>query len=52
MDSLGVYARTLFFKNQKSRDNNLIVNPCTGEAEDEVRIFQETLLGTFRKMLK
>jgi hypothetical protein len=25
MDSLGVYVRTLFFKNQKSRDPNLIV---------------------------
>lgn len=31
MDSLGVYARTIFFKNQKSRDANLIVDGSNKE---------------------
>ena len=47
MDSLGVYARTIFFKNQKIKDQFLVVPP-----EDDLPTFQASLLATFRKMLK
>lgn len=50
MDSIGVYARTLFFKNQKSRDLNLIVE--NKHHEEDLPSFQNSLMKTFRKMLK
>lgn len=47
MDSLGVYARTIFFKNQKSKDQHLAIPP-----NDDLPTFQASLLATFRKMMK
>lgn len=47
MDSLGVNARTIFFKNQKSKDQHLAIPP-----NDDLPTFQASLLATFRKMMK
>lgn len=50
MDSLGVYARTIFFKNQKTRDPNLII--VDKNKHEHLPAFQAKLLSTFRKMVK
>lgn len=50
MDSLGVYARTLFFKNQKTRDPNLAI--VDDYKHKNITSFQKKLANTFRKMLK
>ncbi len=49
IDSLGVSARTLFFKNQKARDPSLIVPAPPDTPLPEL---QTALLRTYRKMLK
>lgn len=50
MDSLGVVARTIFFKNAKPRDSNLLVVDST--AKEKLPVVQARLLNTFKKLLR
>lgn len=51
MDSFGVLVRTLFFKNSKARDNNLVVMNTENRVE-EIGMVQPKLLNAFKKILK
>jgi len=50
MDSLGVTLRTLFFKNSKARDSNLMV--VNSEEDIPISDVQTRLLSSFKRMLK
>jgi len=50
MDSLGVTLRTLFFKNSKARDTNLMV--INSEDKLTVSDVQNRLMNSFKKLIK
>lgn len=52
MDSFGVLVRTLFFKNAKPRDSNLVVMNNLENRNEEIGMVQPKLLNAFKKILK